>query len=600
MCFRSGRETGVAARAAALVVMFAGSVMLSACGAGPGGQAGSTPAAHGSRPVTGQGSQPARGGNAAAVPGAFPSAADLARAAAITATMSLPAKAGQLLVAGIPGTSAAGGGAALVRRYHLGGVIYFGPNIRTAAQVAALSDGLQRAATGQAPHIPLLIGTDQEGGIVSRLAGIVTGFPDQMAAGATRDPALIEAQEQATGRQLRSLGINLDYAPVADVNVDPANPVIGIRSFGAAPGLVSRMTAAAVAGFHAAGEIATAKHFPGHGDTDIDSHTGLPVIHHTLAQWWRIDAPPFQAAIRAGVDEMMIAHIEVPALDSSGVPASLSRKIITGLLRDRLGFRGVITTDSLQMGGVLAGNTNAQIAVKAIEAGADQLLLPQSLPTAYDALIAAVRSGRISMARLDASVTRIIALKIARGVMAHPQAATASAAGMNPPAARAIAARLARASITLVANRSIGGGRRALPLAGRAVYVAGPLAGPLAASLAAPLKRTGGHLAASPSAAQEIVVTTQNAASDPAQRSLVARLAAAGKPLVVVATGVPYDLGLFPRAAAGVATYSAAGVSLTAAAAALAGEASPAGKLPVTIPGPDGRTRYRYGTGLHY
>ncbi|HEX3388882.1 MAG TPA: glycoside hydrolase family 3 N-terminal domain-containing protein, partial [Streptosporangiaceae bacterium] len=298
------------------------------------------------------------------------------RVAALVHAMTLPEKIGQLLVPTVPGLTAGDGGASLVRRYHLGGVIYFGQNISHAGQIAALSAGLQEAARSQPPRLPLLIGTDQEGGIVSRLAGVTTVFPGQMAAGATRDPALIRAQDQATGAAMRALGINLDYAPVADVNVDPANPVIGIRSFGSHPALVSTMTTAAVDGFHLAGEVTVAKHFPGHGDTDVDSHTGLPVIHHTLRQWWRIDAPPFQAAIRAGVDEIMIGHIEVPALDDSGQPASLSPAIVTGLLRNRLGYQGVVVTDSLQMAGVLQGHTPAQVAVQAIQAGCDQLLMP--------------------------------------------------------------------------------------------------------------------------------------------------------------------------------------------------------------------------------
>ena len=340
------------------------------------------------------------------------------RAAAIVTSMTLAQKVGQLLVPTVPGLTAADGGAELIRRYHLGGVIYFGQNVRDAAQVAALSAGLQQAARSQPPHLPLLIGTDQEGGIVSRLAGVTTVFPGQMAAGATRDPALIRAQDQATGAAMRALGVNLDYAPVADVNVDPANPVIGIRSFGADPALVATMTAAAVDGFHQAGEVTVAKHFPGHGDTGVDSHTGLPVIHHTLRQWWAIDAPPFQAAIRAGVDEIMIGHIEVPALDDSGQPASLSRKVVTGLLRDRLGYQGVIVTDSLQMGGVLLGHTPAQIAVQAVQAGCDQLLMPADPGVAYHAILRAVRRGQISPAQLDAAVTRVVSLKVARGLLA--------------------------------------------------------------------------------------------------------------------------------------------------------------------------------------
>jgi beta-N-acetylhexosaminidase len=552
-----------------------------------------------SRPAT------AAGGSASERPGAGSpaaiQAAEWARAAAITNSMTLPQKVGQLLVPTIPGTRATDGGAALVRDYHLGGVIYFPSNIRTARQVAALSNGLQQAALAQHPGVPLLIVTDQEGGIVARLAGMSTLFPDQMAAGATRDPAHIRAEEHTTGTQLRALGINLDYAPVADVNVDPANPVIGIRSFGSHPALVSAMTAAAIEGFHAAGIAATAKHFPGHGDTNVDSHTGLPVIHHTERQWWRVDAPPFRAAIRARVDVIMIAHIEVPALDPASVPASLSHPIVTGLLRDRLGYRGVVTTDSLQMAGVLQGHTGAQVAVMAIQAGCDQLLMPASVPVAYHAIMAAVSGGQISMTRLETSVTRIIALKLARALPAHAEVDVASAAGQqNTPADREVAQRLANRSVTMVNNEVVAGTRRVLPLPGRTVYLAGPAGRALAPYLEAALGRTGGRLAASLAASDVIVVATQNATTDPAQRSLVASLAETGRPVVMVATGVPYDLGLLRSTAAGLATYSSAGVSLAAAAAVLTGELGPAGRLPVAVPEPGGGIVYPYGTGLHY
>jgi beta-N-acetylhexosaminidase len=526
--------------------------------------------------------------------------------AAIVTSMTLPQKVGQLLVPTVPGLSAADGGAALVRRYHVGGVIYFGQNIRDAAQVAALSAGLQEAARRQRPHLPLLIGTDQEGGIVSRLAGVTTVFPGQMAAGATRDPDLIRAQDQATGAAMRALGINLDYAPVADVNVDPANPVIGIRSFGANPTLVASMTAAAVDGFHRAGEVTVAKHFPGHGDTGVDSHTGLPVIHHTLRQWWKLDAPPFQAAIRAGVDEIMIGHIEVPALDDSGQPASLSHKIVTSLLRDRLGYQGVVVTDSLQMGGVLQGHTPAQVAVQAVQAGCDQLLMPTDPGVAYQAILRAVRRGRISLAQLDASVTRVVSLKVGRGLLRGPAVSPSAVAGAaNTIPQRDLSQHLANRSITVVANRSQGGSAaagqdRLLPLGSKRVYVAGPAAAGLTAALQPGLAAGGGRIVASAADAQVIVAATQDAVSDPAQQRLVRGLVATGTPVVVLATGLPYDLGLFGGIRAAVASYSSSGVSLSAAAGVLTGRLRPHGLLPVTIPAQAGGTAFRYGTGLSY
>ena len=520
--------------------------------------------------------------------------------------MTLAQKVGQLLVPTVPGLTAADGGAELIRRYHVGGVIYFGQNVRAAAQIATLSAGLQQAARSQPPHLPLLIGTDQEGGIVSRLAGVTTVFPGQMAAGATRDPALVRAQDQATGAAMRALGINLDYAPVADVNVDPANPVIGIRSFGADPALVATMTAAAVDGFRQAGEVTVAKHFPGHGDTGTDSHTGLPVIHHTLRQWWAIDAPPFQAAIRAGVDEIMIGHIEVPSLDDSGQPASLSHQVVTGLLRDRLGYQGVIVTDSLQMGGVLLGHTPAQIAVQAVQAGCDQLLMPTDPGVAYHAILRAVQRGRISMAQLDAAVARVVNLKVARGLLSEPAVSPSAVAGEeNTPPQRDLSQQLANRSITVAADQSLPasgprGKDRLLPLRSKRVYVAGPAAAGLTAALQPDLATTGGRIVASAADAQVIVVATQNAVSDPAQQRLVRGLVTTGTPVVVLATGLPYDLGLFRGITAAVASYSDSGVSLSAAAGVLTGRLHPAGRLPVAIPAAHGGTAFRYGTGLGY
>jgi beta-N-acetylhexosaminidase len=455
-----------------------------------------------------------------------------------------------------------------------------------------LSNGLERAAMAQSPAIPLTIGTDQEGGTVSRLRGIVTSFPSQMAAGATRDPGLVRAAERATGAQLRALGINLDYAPVADVNTDPANPVIGTRSFGSDPVLVSGMTAAAISGLHSAGLAAAAKHFPGHGDTDVDSHTGLPILHRDLRQWQRIDEPPFRAAIRGDADMIMSAHIVVPALDGSGEPATLSGKIITGLLRKGLGFRGVVTTDSLEMAGVQQRYSNAQIAVRAVMAGCDELLMPDNLATAYGAVLAAVRRGQIPVARLDQSVTRILTLKADRGLLRSPYVDAASARDrIATAAAAATARRLADRSVTVVKNSG-----RTLPLGrGTPVYVAGPDAAALGAALSA----NGMRRIASPGAARAIVVTTEDATGDPAQRQLVRRLLASGPPVIVVATGKPYDLGLFSGAAE-VATYSDSAVSMTAAAGVLSGTIHPTGRLPVSVPGATGRIAYEFGAGLHY
>ncbi len=372
----------------------------------------------------------------------------------VVSKMSVEEKVGQLFMPVLYGTApgtvsgenqaryGAQTPAKVVAKYHLGGVILFPANIQGVDQVVNLTNGLQQASKG----VPLLIGTDQENGLVSRMGALMTDFPGASEVGSTKDTALARAVAKATGQELRAVGVNLDFAPVADVNVDPRNPVIGKRAFGDQPGEVAKMVSASVKGFRDAKVAATAKHFPGHGDTNIDSHTGLPVIKHTKEQWERIDAPPFKAAIAAGVDAVMSAHIVFPKLDPSRDPATLSKPILTGLLRNKLGFQGVISTDALNMEGVRKKYNDAEIPVRAIQAGADLLLMPNDLPKAYNAVLAAVKSGKISQQRLDESVTRLLKLKQSRGLL--PKAPVASAAQaakvLRSAEHRKLAARVAR------------------------------------------------------------------------------------------------------------------------------------------------------------
>lgn len=374
----------------------------------------------------------------------------------VLAKMSTEEKVGQLFMPVLYGTAAdtvsgennarygAPTPAKVIDKFHLGGVILFPENVKSIAQVVGLTNGLQKAADG----VPLLVGTDQENGLVSRMAALITTFPGASVIGSTKDVSLSRAAARATGEELRALGVNLDFAPVADVNINPKNPVIGKRAYGNDPAEVSRMVAAAVKGFGDADVASTAKHFPGHGDTGTDSHTGLPVIKHTRQQWERLDAPPFKAAIAAGADVIMSAHIVMPKLDTSGDPATLSKTILTGLLRDKLGFKGVISTDALNMGGARTKYNDGEIAVRAVLAGADLLLMPNNLPKAYDAVLAAVKSGRISQQRLDQSVTRLLKLKDRRGILteAAPASAERAAKVVRSAEHRKLAARILRES----------------------------------------------------------------------------------------------------------------------------------------------------------
>ncbi|WP_244312990.1 glycoside hydrolase family 3 protein [Microbispora hainanensis] len=398
-------------------------------GCGPGIGASPAPSPRASAPVSAKPSvtpSVTQSASASAEPSARPSGSLAERT---LAEMSLRDKVAQLFTIVVWGQKAGAASkenqarygvatpAQVVEKFRPGGVILFdwAGNVSGASQVAALTTGLREAAA-RSGKAPLMIGVDQENGLVSRLKSVVTTFPGASDIGKTRKPANARDVARATGEELRDLGISLDFAPVADVNVNPRNPVIGPRAYGSDPGKVAAMVGAAVDGFHAAGVASVAKHFPGHGDTSVDSHTGLPVIMHSKTEWRKLDAPPFREAIAHGVDAIMSAHLVMPKLDPSGDPATLSPRILTGLLREELGFDGVISTDALDMAGVRKKYGDAEVAVRAVLAGADILLMPPNLPKAYDAVLAAVKSGRISERRLDQSVLRILRLKEKRGV----------------------------------------------------------------------------------------------------------------------------------------------------------------------------------------
>ena len=552
------------------------------------------------------------------------------------ARMSLEEKVGQLFVSNAYGTTAdttdpadvaqnqalygVDTPAQVVQKYHLGGVIYFNwtNNANNPPQIAGLSNGLQRAAAAERMHIPLLISTDQETGIVARVGPPATQFPGNMAIGATRNPDYAYTTANITGQELRAIGINQDFAPDSDVNVAPRNPVIGVRSFGSDPSLVASMAAREVDGYQDANVASTAKHFPGHGDTDTDSHTGLPVIGHTLEQWKQIDLPPFQADIAHHIDSIMTAHIVVPALDPSGDPATLSKPIMTGILRNQLHYDGVVITDSLAMQGVRDKYGDDRVPVLALKAGVDQLLMPPNMDLAYNSVLKAVRDGELSEARIDQSVYRVLRLKYERGLFANPYVdENRVAAVVGTPAHLAAAQGITDHTTTLVENDGT------LPLAkdsGKHVLVTGygvHTTAQLAADLAqrgvtADVDQTGAapsaaaiSTAAKQAAAHDVtVVTTYTAWSDAnqSQRQLVAALVATGKPVIVVAVRDPYDLAYFPTMTTGLATYSYTDVGLESLSRVLFGEVNPSGKLPVTIPvaGTNDQPLYPFGFGLNY
>lgn len=399
--------------------------------AGAGAAGPSSPPAHGSRPPALN--SPGRPTNSAERDA--PLGAALKAADGQLSTMTTAQEVGQLLMPYFYGAAADAVDAAeaaanvrssgastageMIARYHLGGVILIqrpdGPsttthNLDDPAQITRLTAQLQQAAHADGQYLPLLISTDQEEGIVTRIGAPATLLPGNMALGAAADPALTQAAAAASGGELATVGVNMDMAPDADVlTAGPANTVIGSRSFGADPQRVAEHTKAALIGFRQAGVAAVVKHFPGHGSVTLDSHDTAPVITGGRELLVSRDLPPFQAALSAGAEAVMVGHLRVASLDASQ-PATYSPALIDGLLRRELGFSGVVVTDALRMGGARE-YPPGEAAVRAILAGADILLMPSDLAATQQGLLAAVETGRLSKGRLDESVRRVLRLK---------------------------------------------------------------------------------------------------------------------------------------------------------------------------------------------
>src|SRR5712691_385199 len=371
------------------------------------------------------------------------------------ATMSLEQRVGQVFMLGFEGTTLTAANRALVQGLHLGGVTLFARNITSGPQLARLDADLQTIAD----PVPLFISVDQEGGLVVRVTDGATIFPGNMAVGATGDPTLARKVAEAAASELLAMGINMDLAPVVDVNTNPLNPVIGVRSFGSDVALVSDFGVQTIQGLQSSGVSAVGKHFPGHGDTSVDSHRDLPVVPHPLERLQSLELLPFKAAMQAGVDGIMTAHLYLPAIEpQQDLPATLSRTVLTGLLREQLGYQGLILTDALDMDAIKKDRPAVDAAVQAFEAGADMLLIAgitaddrRHLGEGPPALLAAVHSGRVSEERLNASVVRILEAKAKRGIL--PGAVAAAVAPdlgvLNGAEHRALALNTARKAVTL-------------------------------------------------------------------------------------------------------------------------------------------------------
>jgi beta-N-acetylhexosaminidase len=560
--------------------------------------------------------------------------------------MSLDEKAAQLVVPGLNGVFTPTDSAAyerlekLAREGRVGGFHVFGgsealPPVllnpaygssgarATRAEplaVAVLLNHLQQLA-----RLPLLFTADFEGGAGYIVDG-ATRLPRAMAIGATRDETLAEKAGRLAAGEGRALGVHVDFYPVVDVNSNPRNPIINVRSFGEDPALVSRMAVAYVKGIQAGGMLSTAKHFPGHGDTVTDTHLELALVERPRSALDEVELPPFKAAIAAGVDAVMSSHIRLPALDpTEGRPATLSRAILSGLLRRELGFDGLVFTDSMSMGAISERFAPGEAAALAVEAGADVVLDPPDPDAAIRGIRDAVAVGRIPLAQLERSVERILRAKARLGldrsrvvdVAAVPSAVggRARAALAEEIAARALtlvedeprlvplkapaAARVLALSLVDYASgwREGAPGRVFVPeLAKRYADVTALEIADRATASELDLVRALARRHDLVIAASYVRIASYSGRMDlsPAQAALLEDLARdPGRPLVVVAFGNPYVASLAPKLKALLLAYDFGDAAERAAVRALCGETPISGRLPISIPGP-----YPLGRGL--
>ena len=515
--------------------------------------------------------------------------------------MSLEQKVGQLLMVGFGGKEIGSEVKKLLIGFHVGAVALYSRNIVNPTQVRGLIGNIFEVMQNE---IPPFVTIDQEGGNVVRVHSKVAVLPGTMTLGATRDPVLAYLAGQAQAVDLKLVGFNMNMAPVLDTNHNPKNPVINVRAFGDHHNLVAQMGVAFVRGQQSGGLVTVAKHFPGHGATEQDSHFALPRITLSLQDLLETELKPFRLAIDSGLDAIMTAHVQVPAIDRDGTPASLSKRVIQGILREKLGFGGLVVTDDLEMRAITESRGIGEAAVQAILAGADMVMViwtPRRKREVFQALIEASQKGRITQSRLQTSLRRILTLKAKHGLLWPKQIRVAKGTidllpnAYHQQVARTIAAR----GMTLVVNK-----RSLLPLcSGHNVLVASPLrhfrnemSRLLPNAKVLPLKRISTHQNREAELAQLIAMAKKNrlvvvGAQNLYQAWLVQNLMEkVSTPVVVVSFGSPYLYRYFPKVSGYVCTYSYIPTAQMAAAQSLVGRMSITGRLPINL-------SHKYGRG---
>ncbi|WYQ41427.1 beta-N-acetylhexosaminidase [Bacillus sp. FSL W7-1321] len=512
---------------------------------------------------------------------------------------------GQLLVFGFHGTTATPEIKAMIRNHYVGNIILFSRNIETPEQLLTLTSDLQKAAKEAGHERPLAICVDQENGTVRRLSG-VTALPGAMLLGATHKRRYASIVGQLTAKELRAVGVNWNLAPVADVNNNPNNPVIGVRSFGEDPSKVGDFAKEMMTGMQAEGVIATLKHFPGHGDTVVDSHHAMPTIPHGLKRLQQVELVPFKACIEAGAEAIMSAHIHFPALETEPVPATISYKVMTELLRHELGYSGVLMTDCLEMEAIAGSIGTAQGAVAALLAGADMLVVShcesRQRPTVA-ALEAAFVEGRFDQKRLDMSFQRIDALK-AKYLSWDRLPRREDLKNVGSTFRQSEANTIYADGVTAIGERKLSPHQPVLLFYGNvqhrtpaeerqdedhplveALYKQAAVAKAIAFD---DESQKWERCLAEADLYEQIIVATSNIAQAPYQQRFIHALMAKGHKPIIVATQNPYDYRFVSNSLTFVATYEPTEPAVVAALAYLFGRGEANGRLPVSV-SDDGR-----------
>ena len=508
------------------------------------------------------------------------------------ATMTLEQKVAQMFVLSFYGATVNSPTRDFIRTWQPGTVVLLPSNLENPTQITRLTNDIQQTLL-DAGSVPALIAVDQEGGIIAHLEDGFTRWAVPTLLTATQNPDLAYEFGAALAQEMQSVGINMNLAPVADLLTNPANPIIGRRSFGTYPEQVAPIVAAVIQGMQANGVMATTKHFPGHGDTDSDSHLSMPVISYSQQELMSRELIPFQAAIEANSSAIMVAHIAFPESQSDdSLPASLSPDIVTGLLRETMGYNGLIVTDALDMDAIDTVFSPAQAAVQAVIAGNDILIIAahlslESQAAAIQAVVDAVRDGQISEAQIDASVERILSAKERFGILNWEQLDPLTASTrIEVESHTELVERIFAAGITLVRGEDM------LPLPANIAFIYPAHRGTLRAEcqqdgwrmVGVSMHPTDDEIAWARDASQRVdmtVVFTENAVDSPQQRRLIEAILTNNT--MVIALWSPYDNLVLPATRGYMLTYSPLTQAHSAICAILKGEAPAQGTLSVAL-----------------